>query len=111
MRHKALAAMLLILLALTVGCVDQADLQQNSLEFDRSANRDPNAQSKEWQRRQELSNTIIYFRDDRTNLCYAYLWAETRLGQSSVGGPGLANVPCEAVNELLIPNPAALATH
>ncbi|MCX6778631.1 MAG: hypothetical protein NTU97_00150 [Candidatus Magasanikbacteria bacterium] len=42
--------------------------------------------------RQELR----YFRDARTDLCFAYTW-----GGDDYGGPGLATVPCEKVATFL----------
>jgi prepilin-type N-terminal cleavage/methylation domain-containing protein len=39
---------------------------------------------------------IRYIRDDRTGLCFAYIWEG-----GTHGGPALTEVPCEKVNSLL----------
>lgn len=40
---------------------------------------------------------MIYFRDPRTGLCFAYM----RNGEFQ-GGPGMAGVPCDAVSQFLL---------
>lgn len=40
---------------------------------------------------------LVYFEDERTGLCYAYIW-----GGDSHGGPALTLVPREKVEHLLI---------
>lgn len=44
---------------------------------------------------------ILYIRDDRPKpaLCFAYMWSGTY-----PGGPGLAEVPCQNVRDLLAPS-------
>jgi len=40
---------------------------------------------------------LVYFRDHRTNLCFAYM------GNNDYhGGPGMASVPCETVDQYLL---------
>jgi hypothetical protein len=40
---------------------------------------------------------MFYFRDPRTNLCFAYMRSE-----DDHGGPGMASVPCETVAPFLL---------
>lgn len=44
-------------------------------------------------------NQIIYIKDPRTDLCFAYVWKG-----GGYGGPGLACVPCDKIpkNMLII---------
>ena len=46
----------------------------------------------------EIAGQMLYFRDSRTQLCFAYFW-ENRHRQASYdqGGPALAQVPCGSV--------------
>lgn len=48
-------------------------------------------------RPQEVSRNLIYIRDARTNLCFAYLWQG-----SAYGGPMLTCVPCDSIPEELM---------
>lgn len=52
-----------------------------------------------WQQRavEEVRSRLIYFKDDRTGLCFAYYW-----GGAANGGPALTVVPEENVKEFLI---------
>lgn len=43
---------------------------------------------------------IIYFKDDKVNLCYAYVWVGDHHG-----GPTMTNVPCESVEKYLDKRP------
>lgn len=71
-----------LFILLLVGCV-----QHSSAEELREA------QTESYNRATRLS----YFKDPRTNLCFAYGW-----GGSYQGGPILTNVPCtNEVNSLL----------
>ena len=45
------------------------------------------------------ADEMVYVRDERTGLCYAFWWQ--RYDRS--GSPAIANVPCEAVRDLLVP--------
>lgn len=47
-----------------------------------------------------LSN-LVYIRDNRTGLCFAFYW-----GGGEHGGPGFTTVPCEAVLDYLPKYPA-----
>lgn len=40
----------------------------------------------------DMIHEIVYIKDSRTGLCFAYGW-----GGSANGGPALATVPCDAV--------------
>lgn len=44
-----------------------------------------------------VKRDLVYFEDERTGLCYAYIW-----GGDSHGGPALTLVPREKVEHLLI---------
>lgn len=46
--------------------------------------------------------SVLYFKDTRPTppICFAYVW-----GGGSHGGPGLATVPCAAVEHLLVQGP------
>ena len=46
-------------------------------------------------------NNLVYVRDVRTGLCFAFYW-----GGSAHGGPGFTTVPCEAVLDYLPKYPA-----
>lgn len=42
-----------------------------------------------------VSQEVQYFKDPRTNLCFAYIWEGHGEGyEYGYGGPGLAHVPC-----------------
>ena len=45
----------------------------------------------------EARKSLVYFRDDGTGICFALMW-----GGMGNGGPGLATVDCEKVQEKLI---------
>lgn len=40
----------------------------------------------------DVASAIVYIKDERTGLCFAYYW-----GGGVHGGPALATVPCEAI--------------
>jgi len=56
------------------------------------------------QTQESVATRIKYIHDPRTGLCFAYFWEEYGAGTSSVGGPALATVPCNAVQKLLAPS-------
>lgn len=45
----------------------------------------------------QVKAALLYFKDDRTGLCFAYYW-----GGMANGGPALAVVPEEKVEHLLV---------
>ena len=49
---------------------------------------------------------LRYFRDPRTDLCFAYFFQRQGGGTTAVGGPALASVPCDKVEHVLV-NPSA----
>jgi hypothetical protein len=49
-----------------------------------------------------LASQLTYFREDRSGLCFAYIFQSFGLGQYAVGGPALASVDCAKVEHLLI---------
>ncbi len=57
-------------------------------------------------RRIELANdvveNIVYIRDPRSQLCFAYLYQTRGESKWATGGPALANVPCPHVEHLLV---------
>jgi hypothetical protein len=57
---------------------------------------EPTTQSTEAEKREEninnIANNLVYFTDDRTDLCFAYTWQ----GMAS-GGPGITAVPCASI--------------
>jgi hypothetical protein len=55
---------------------------------------------------EELASQLIYFRDERTNLCFAYMWGKYPQSQheqvAAYGGPGLTEVKCTPEVRVLI---------
>jgi hypothetical protein len=49
-----------------------------------------------------ISSDITYFREARSNLCFAYIFRTFGLSQYAVGGPAMASVDCAKVEHLLI---------
>ena len=47
-----------------------------------------------------LISRIVYFRDSKTDICFAYYWGRDMNGTTAVGGPALATVPCEKVEKV-----------
>ena len=47
--------------------------------------------------RRTIADRIVYLKDTRTNLCYAYYW-----DGSSYSGPAISCVPCEKVENLIV---------
>jgi len=45
----------------------------------------------------DMVRDIVYIKDPRTGLCFAYKW-----GGAANGGPALAMVPCESIPEELL---------
>jgi hypothetical protein len=79
-----------ILLFVVLGCT----IEYERLKEVRESQRLERLQSKA----NEVVHGILYFKDPRTNLCFAYYW-----GGGSFGGPALTTVPCDLVPpELLI---------
>lgn len=72
---------LLICLALVilVGCQPKTPEQQRARQVD------------------YIIGSIIYFKDAKTGICYAYYW-----GGSGNGGPALATVPCDKCEPFLV---------
>lgn len=60
------------------------------------------------QRGDDIAADIVYIRDSATKLCFAYGWREYGSAEFTVGGPMLANVPCDAVRAYLM-NPEITA--
>ena len=60
------------------------------------------------QRGDDIASEIVYIRDSATKLCFAYGWREYSSAEFTVGGPMLANVPCDAVRAYLM-NPEITA--
>lgn len=54
-------------------------------------------------RMKEIVEEMIYFRDERTGLCFGAAYVEVGHGQASTGGPVVVHVPCEVV----LPKPEA----
>lgn len=78
MRNCCLLIMCLLLI-LIEGCSEESNSCANYYEF--------------------CTSRIHYYKDNRTNLCFAYWW-----GGNLHGGPALTNVPCEQVEHLLETN-------
>jgi hypothetical protein len=51
-------------------------------------------------RAREASRELVYFRDERTGLCFAFWWEVN----GHQGGPAIATVPCDAVSGRLVPS-------
>jgi hypothetical protein len=45
---------------------------------------------------------IMYMKDPRTGLCFAYLWEEKGRMNGIYGGPGFTWVPCDSVPRRLL---------
>lgn len=48
----------------------------------------------------QAADEMVYVRDDRTGLCFAFWWI--RYDRS--GTPAMASVPCDAVRDRLVPS-------
>lgn len=58
----------------------------------------------------EIHDELVYFKDHRTDLCFAYLYENRDTSNSNsarTGGPALASVDCAKVAHLLVNPPAA----
>ena len=49
-----------------------------------------------------ISSEITYFREARSNLCFAYIFRTLGYGGDMLGGPAMASVDCTKVEHLLI---------
>ena len=51
----------------------------------------------------KVMQDILYFKDARTGLCFAYYWEERHAGgQCATGGPAITLVPCDAIPAALL---------
>lgn len=53
----------------------------------------------------EVVNSLVYFKDHRTNICFAWTFVRRGYGNASVGGPAMATVDCSMVADRLMNGP------
>jgi hypothetical protein len=53
-----------------------------------------------------VAGNIIFLREARTGLCFAYLWESYGSSEWAYGGPALATVDCDKVANVLANGPA-----